>query len=451
MGKGTKMNRWLLTIALVVTCLSVTVNKASACNVSPWASICPDYDYYENIPAGEPARFSLAAGDPDGEIAEWRVDFDDGSTPVSGSGCPPSQLTHEYSNAGIYNPTLWVLDDGSSPCSASDSCEVYVVEVYEVYEGVWNQGFNHGPVYLSLCQMAHLWALPYPGDWTNWPDGEPAWYVSNQPSGADADITVDPTYDDEVDITNLALPGNYVIEADCGDSTDDIIITASLPSGCGNAGPHDSSIHWNDSQNYNWGGPPFGLFLEKEATCDVDFKYSSGKWVCQISNVEAKTACYVISPDTPGLVCIDKASDVPCEPPTEPNQAKFDLTDTDLDDDEGPPNEKYWVHRAIVAHEEYHRWDWKRFYGPELDAAIHWCEQLCRNIDCSNPLTHTCEGAKSFWIAEIDKTLNDAYDIAEEDMDPKGTTLKEDEQRAYYITSFINHEIADALPEGCGS
>ncbi|MBA7537747.1 hypothetical protein ES705_30016 [subsurface metagenome] len=251
-------------------------------------------------------------------------------------------------------------------------------------------------------------------------------------------------------------PGNFIIDLEVKDDDgdwsgwDSCYVHVSLPSGCSYAGRHDSSIHWNDSQNYNSPGSPFGYFTEKKATCNVDFKYSSGKWVCQISNVKAKTACYVISPDTPGLVCIDKASDVPCEPPTEPIQAKIDLTDTNLDDDKGPPYKKYWVHRAVVAHEECHRSEWKGFYKARLDAAIHWCELLRRDIDCSDPLTHTCEGAKSFWIASIDKALYDAHKYAKNDMDPPGTPLKEDEQRAYYLESFINHAIANALPEGCG-
>ncbi len=102
------MNRHFLTIALVLVCLSLTVNKSSAWdNQPPWALISPDYEYYEYIPIGELACFSLDAGDPDGDIDEWEVDFDDGST-ESGWGDPPYEITYEYPVAYIYNPTLTV-------------------------------------------------------------------------------------------------------------------------------------------------------------------------------------------------------------------------------------------------------------------------------------------------------------------------------------------------------
>ncbi|MBA7526311.1 hypothetical protein ES705_18472 [subsurface metagenome] len=446
------MNRWLLTIALIVICLSVTVNKASACNVSPWASICPVYKYYENIPVGEPARFALAAGDPDGDIAEWRVDFDDFSTPESGSGSPPSYVTHEYSNAGIYNPTLWVLDNGSSPCSAIDYCVVYVVKVYEVYEGVWNQGFNHGPVYLSLCQMAHLWALPYPGDWENWPDGEPTWDVYDQPSGANAKITVDPSYDDEVDITNLSFLGNYYIEADCGDSTDDITITAFLPSGCYIAGQHDSSVHWiNPNDDYRSETiPTFGSYNKNYATqYDDDFKYSSGKWKCQISNVVAQDRILVRYPFSllPDNVSVESAADVPCD---EAEFAKYDLDDTNLADDVGPPYCKYWCYTAVIAHEECHREDWRGFYEQTLSEAITTLERDCFSyIDCGDPDTVTCQAAKTYWQLRIRQFFSLAFIQAATLFNNPDTTLDEAEQRAYNAQYIFDHPISAALPEGC--
>ncbi len=446
------MNRWLLTIALFVICLSVTVNKASACNDSPWSSISPDYEYYENIPIGETACFSLDAGDPDGDIAEWEVDFGDGSTPESGYGSPPYELTHEYSNVGIYYPTLTVIDDGSPPCSASDSCEVYVVEVYEVYEGVWGHSMNEGPVFVCLCELVHLWAEIDPGDWYNWPDGEPTWYVYDQPSGADADITVDPSYDDEVDITNLALTGDYTIEAECGDSTSDITINVSLPPGCGFAGSHDSSIYWI-SPNDNYASETctiFGSYNKVYAThYDVDFKYDSGKWVCEISNVVAQDRILVRYPFylLPDHISVESAADVPC---SYADFAKCDLDDTDLNDDEGPPYEVFWCYTAVIAHEEKHRCDWRYFYEDTLSEAIKTCERDCHSyIDCGDPDTVTCQAAKSSMLPTIQWFFSQALFETQDLFNNPNTALDDSEQRAYNAQYIYDHPISAALPEGC--
>lgn len=226
--------------------------------------------------------------------------------------------------------------------------------------------------------------------------------------------------------------------------------TVSLPSGCSNAGPHDSSVHWDDGQDYNttiW----WGQCLNFKASYDVDFKYGSCDWVCEISNVKASTLVLVGNPSRPGYVSITQASDVPCEPSSEPLLAKSDLYDTDLDDDEGPPLTKYWIHSAIVAHEEYHRTDWKGFYKPRLEDATSYCESLNTVIVCETAYTRTCQGALDYWDGIIEDTFDLAYDYALADYDNPATELKECEQRAYMIDSYINHPVSDALPEGCGS
>ncbi len=70
--------------------------------------------------------------------------------------------------------------------------------------------------------------------------------------------------------------------------------SVSLPAGCSNSGPHDSSVHWiNPDDDYSSSTEPslprVGLFNNMYATTkDVDFKYQNCTWVCEISNVIAK-------------------------------------------------------------------------------------------------------------------------------------------------------------------
>ncbi len=99
------------------------------------------------------------------------------------------------------------------------------MEVDTVYEGDWGT-YNEGPVYVAVGGTVDLWAEPYPGDYENYPEDEPTWDIEQQPSGANATITVDPDWTDEVDVSGLTVPGDYVISAKCGsyDDGDDITI-----------------------------------------------------------------------------------------------------------------------------------------------------------------------------------------------------------------------------------
>ena len=127
--------------------------------------------------------------------------------------------------AGIYDANAW----GKNYCEWDyDWARIYVVEVDGVYEGEWGS-YNEGPVYVCPGDTVHLWAEPYPGNYSNWPDDEPTWdFAEPQPPGANAIITVDPYWDDEVDISGLTVPGNYVIEARCGDNDPGAEITITV-------------------------------------------------------------------------------------------------------------------------------------------------------------------------------------------------------------------------------
>jgi hypothetical protein len=230
----------------------------------------------------------------------------------------------------------------------------------------------------------------------------------------------------------------------------------SLPAGCSNAGPHDSSVHWiNPDDDYSSSTAPslprVGLFNNIYATTkDVDFKYQNCTWVCEISNVIAKDRILVRSPFSllPDHVSVESASDVPCD---EAEFAKFDLDDTDLTDDEGPPYCKYWCYTAAVVHEEKHRFDWRLFYEQKLTSAIAYLESSCQSsIDCGNPDTITCQAAESYWQLTIQQWFALAFTEAQGLMDnPDTTELNEAEQRAYEVQYEIDHPISAALPEGC--
>ena len=226
--------------------------------------------------------------------------------------------------------------------------------------------------------------------------------------------------------------------------------TVSLPDGCGYAGPHDSSVHWiNPDDDYvSWTCTVFGEFQRYFATYDVDFKYDDCTWVCEISNVQAKTRIAVRAPNSllPDGVSVESASDVPC---VDANCAKVDLNDDDLSDDNGAPRCKYWCYSAAVAHEEKHRFDWQTFYGDELSHAIALSESCQSNIDCGDPNTISCQSAENYWQQWIGSAFAWAYINAAHEFNDPSTPLNEADQRAYEINYQIEQPISAALPEGC--
>jgi hypothetical protein len=228
--------------------------------------------------------------------------------------------------------------------------------------------------------------------------------------------------------------------------------TVSLPDGCSNAGPHDSSIHWSFPTNYfAEPGGPWGFCDPPQTTCAVDFRYNMCSWVCEISNVQVSIAVYVGNPDNPQYVSITNASDVPCgENNSEALLAKSDLNDSDLTDAVGALLTKYWIHLAICVHEEKHRTDWESYYGPALNTAITMAETITVNIDCDVPYTCTCQGAESYWSDQIAMLFDWAWNHANDLMDdPSTPDLDEAEVRAYLEENTIEQPVSNALPEGC--
>ncbi len=63
--------------------------------------------------------FAMAASDPDGTIALWRLDINnDGSPEYSGTGSPPATKQHTYTAVGTYTASLTVIDNNGTSKSA---------------------------------------------------------------------------------------------------------------------------------------------------------------------------------------------------------------------------------------------------------------------------------------------------------------------------------------------
>jgi PKD repeat protein len=66
----------------------------------------------------------MTASDSDGTVSPWSLDYNDGTAPSSGNGSPPSSLTHTYTTAGTFYPTLGVADDDDA--TAFSTKTIYV-------------------------------------------------------------------------------------------------------------------------------------------------------------------------------------------------------------------------------------------------------------------------------------------------------------------------------------
>ena len=108
------------------------------------------------------------------------------------------------------------------------------------------------------------------------------------------------------------------------------------------------------------------------------------------------------------------------------------------------------MHSAVVAHEYKHKDDWVGMYQPELQGAIAFAESISVVIDCDCWWTIHCSSVLLDWEADIWIAFQEAYISACEQFDNPSTPLDESEQRAYLVSSGINHPVSNALPGGCG-
>jgi glucose/arabinose dehydrogenase len=68
--------------------------------------------------------FSPSAGDTDGTIRTWTMDFGDGSLPLSALNQPPATVSHTYTSPGSYRAILTVSDDLGATASATVTVNV---------------------------------------------------------------------------------------------------------------------------------------------------------------------------------------------------------------------------------------------------------------------------------------------------------------------------------------
>jgi hypothetical protein len=231
-------------------------------------------------------------------------------------------------------------------------------------------------------------------------------------------------------------PGSY--DTDCA-------YVVVLPAGCSVAGPHDSSVHWDDDED-DWNATDledWGTFSKESATYDVDFRYSDDTWVCEISNVRALTICKVLASNYPGCVSVSAASDVPCD---DVYDAMYELTDPVPDDDQGAPYDYYWCYQGVVHHEVQHRSDWIYFYGDELAGAIAQAEAISVPISealtCQDAETMASQSINGYFMMAKARAFNRFNSVLTPQID-------ESEVRAYQAENLVLQAILADLPAGC--
>jgi hypothetical protein len=139
---------------------------------------------------------------------------------------------YAFTTAGQKSVALRVTDNDRAPeppccchydsdCSSADEeaslvRSVTVVKVDDVLDWVTQ---DEGPLYACLCDDVYLEAVPFPAGY--YPEDEPTWAITSQPSGASATVTA--CYDPSLAIlSGMDKEGWYTVEASCGSSSSSI-------------------------------------------------------------------------------------------------------------------------------------------------------------------------------------------------------------------------------------
>ena len=182
-----------------------------------------------DIPVGDTAYFYAeceVTENPDSEDIHWEFDlngdgyYDDGGDTTDANYV---EFSAAFSEVGDCNIAVraHIDNDYDSPGAVSNTCTVTAVGIEEVV----GDPNNSGPLYTGVGATIGLKAIPDPNT-AAFPDGEPTWKITSQPAGSDPNLSFsgeDATFSTDPNDPNAV--GDYVIEATCGTSSDNITIT----------------------------------------------------------------------------------------------------------------------------------------------------------------------------------------------------------------------------------
>ena len=185
-----------------------------------------------DIPVGEKAWFyaeCTVTENPNSDDIVWEFDFDGNGTYEFSTSTPYDELyataSETYNDPNLYDnitARAHIDNDYDSPGTVSSTCTVTAVGVEKVVGG---PNSNSGPLYVIVGATVDLEAIPEP-DTATFPDGEPTWEITSQPSGSDPNLSSSGKYATfSTDPNDPNAPGDYVIEAACGTDSNSITIT----------------------------------------------------------------------------------------------------------------------------------------------------------------------------------------------------------------------------------
>jgi hypothetical protein len=130
-----------------------------------------DFTFEPNNPiAGDIIFFNSTSYDPDGIILNWSWSFGDGQV---GAG---EQITHQYTENGTYEVTLWIVDNDLNEISISKNVNVGSINVTSIKDG-WN--IVSLPYNLSLDKTILLFR--YNNSNYNWTNATTSQNPTNKP------------------------------------------------------------------------------------------------------------------------------------------------------------------------------------------------------------------------------------------------------------------------------
>ncbi len=189
-----------------------------------------------DIPVGETAYFYATCEvteNPDELGIKWEFDLDgDGSYDDANDLTDYDELyasaSFTYGTVGRYEDikVQACLDDPNAvdewaELAITEYCDVDAVGVLKVIKDDPGDPNNSGPLYAGVGATVDLKAIPDPNT-AAFPGGEPTWEITSQPAGSDPNLSSSGEY--AIFLSDPNVPGDYVVEATCGTSSNSITI-----------------------------------------------------------------------------------------------------------------------------------------------------------------------------------------------------------------------------------